>query len=234
MMTPALPSTPRLVLFDLDDTLCDYAGARARRLEIAFGLAAERSGGALDVDFAVLIEESIAIHPHSTEHFGELLGRHGIADAQAVRAAREWYAGHRFHTLALFEDAVQTLETARALPSVQRIGLVTNGPSDTQRCKIDLLGVEPYVDFVLVSEEFGVWKPDPGIFAEALRLGEAAAEETIFIGDSAEHDIAGAQAAGIAAIWINPGGHAWDQRAPEPARTIGTLAELRELFAAIF
>jgi putative hydrolase of the HAD superfamily len=233
MMTPSLPSAPRVVLFDLDDTLCDYAGARARRLEIAFGIASEQAGVALDADVAVLIEESIAIHPHSTEHFRELLGRHGIADAQAVRAAREWYAGHRFHTLALFDDAIETVAAARAVSSVERIGLVTNGPSDTQRCKIDLLGIEPYVDFILVSEEFGVWKPEPGIFAEALRLGGAEPGEAIFIGDSAEHDIAGAQAAGIAAIWINPAGRGWDQRAPEPARTIGTLAELRELLAAI-
>jgi putative hydrolase of the HAD superfamily len=231
MSTPPLPAAPRLVLFDLDDTLCDYANARARRLEIAFRIASERSGVELDTDMPALIEESIAIHPHSTEHFSDLLGRHGIADEQAVAAARDWYGSHQFHTLALFEDAMQTLETVRAFPSVERIGLVTNGPSEVQRCKIELLGVEASVDFILVSEEFGVWKPDPGIFVEALRLGGAGSEEAVFIGDSAEQDIAGAQAAGIAGIWIDPAGRGWEQPFPAPACSVASLAEIRGLFA---
>lgn len=232
-MTPPLPASPRLVLFDLDDTLCDYAGARARRLEIAFRIASEQAGVPLDVDVSALIEESIAVHPHSTEHFGEMLGRHGILNPQAVRAAREWYGRHRFHTLALFEDAVQTLSLVRAYPSVERIGLVTNGPSEVQRCKIDLLGVEPYVDFILVSEEFGMSKPERGIFAEALRLGEAHPGETVFIGDSAENDIAGAQAAGIAGIWINPSGRDWERDSPMPAHSVAGLAEVRRLFSRV-
>lgn len=230
MTTPVLPANPRLVLFDLDDTLCDYASARARRLEIAFGIAFETSGIPADVEIASLVSESIEIHPHSTEHFGELLGRHGIAGDGAIRAAREWYSNHRFHTLELFNDAVKTLEHVRAYPGVETIGLVTNGPSDVQRCKIELLGVEPFVDFILVSEEFGHWKPEPEIFLEAMRLGRAMPEQTIFVGDSAENDIAGAQSAGIAGIWINPGDRTWDQTCSPPTRTVKSLAEVRELF----
>ena len=41
-----LDRQPELVLFDLDDTLCDYAGARTGRLRIAFGFAASQSAKA--------------------------------------------------------------------------------------------------------------------------------------------------------------------------------------------
>lgn len=234
MTTPPLPVAPRLVLFDLDDTLCDYASARARRLEIAFRIAFEEAGIELDADIAELVAESIVLHPHSTEHFGELLRKRGVESERAVLAARQWFGSNRFHTLALYEDSLLTLETVRSHAAIERIGLVTNGPTEVQRRKIELLGIERYLDFIVVSEEFGHWKPEPEIFAEALRLGRAAADETIFIGDSSENDIAGAQAAGIAGIWINPTGQEWDQSCPAPTRSVTCLAEVRQLLAAGF
>jgi putative hydrolase of the HAD superfamily len=65
------------------------------------------------------------------------------------------------------------------------------------------LGIDRLVDFVLVSGEFGSEKPDRAIFEEALRLGVPRRNGPIMVGDSLEHDIAGAQAAGITAVWIN-------------------------------
>ena len=83
------------------------------------------------------------------------------------------------------------------------IGIVTNGPTEVQRAKLELLGIDRLVDFVLVSEEFGVAKPDPAIFREALRLAGVKPEEAIFVGDSVEFDMAGARAAGIPTVWVN-------------------------------
>lgn len=223
---------PELVLFDLDDTLCDYAGARARRLRRAFERAAERAGVPLPDDLAPMIAESIAIHPHGTEHFGELLERHGIAGDDAVRAAREWYGTNRFHSLALFPDAVETLIAVRNAQPDRRIGMITNGPSDVQRAKIELLAIEAHVDFIIVSEEFGAWKPDPAIFNEALRLGATPPESAIFIGDSAEHDMAGAHASGIEAVWMNPAGHPWPSPPPAPRYIVSSLADVRTLLGA--
>ncbi len=224
-----LTSQPELVLFDLDDTLCDYASARARRLHSAFEYAAAEAGARLPDDLTAMIEESIAIHPHGTDHFGELLARYGITGDEAVWAAREWYAHHRFHTLALFPDAVETLAQVREARPGRRLGMITNGPSEVQRAKIDLLAIESHVDFIIVSEEFGAWKPDPAIFVEALRLGSAAPESAIFIGDSAEHDIAGAHAAGIDAVWINRAGLPWPSLTPAPRYVASGLADVRVL-----
>ena len=130
MTTPPLPAEPRLVLFDLDDTLCDYASTRARRLEVAFRIAFEEAGIELRSEISQLVDESITMQPHSTEHFGELLGRHGIENTEAVRSARQWFSGNRFHTLELYTDAVLTLELVRGCAGVERVGLVTNGPSE--------------------------------------------------------------------------------------------------------
>ncbi len=221
---------PRLLLFDLDDTLCDYAAARTLRLRRAFAPALDHVP---DLDLDRVIEDSIAVHPHGTDHFAELLLRHGVVDPAVAEAAADWYRTNRFHGLALFDDAVATLQVLRN--SVQgfkrRIGLVTNGPAEVQRAKIALLEVEPLVDFVLVSGEFGAWKPDPAIFAEALRLGGAPAAEAVFVGDSAEHDIAGARAAGIRTIWVNRTGRPWAGGDPPDYEATG-LGTVRSLLGA--
>jgi FMN hydrolase / 5-amino-6-(5-phospho-D-ribitylamino)uracil phosphatase len=226
--TPIRPA-PDLALFDLDDTLCDYAAARSLRLRTAFSLGAQEVGlpdGALDLD--AMITESIAIHPHGADHFVEVFTGRGV-DPRAGDIAREWYVSNRFHGLALFADAVETLQAVRAARAGRRIGLVTNGPTSVQRAKIDLLGVAAHVDFILVSEEVGIWKPEPGIFTEALRQGGASPREAVFVGDSAEHDMAGAVASGIRAVWIERGGRAWPGPGPAPDHVVPDLAAVRAL-----
>jgi putative hydrolase of the HAD superfamily len=215
-----------LMLFDLDDTLCDYASARARRIEYAFRLAANHDGVKLPDDLQPLVTESIARHPHGAEHFGELLLPYGIS-AEAVAIGKQWFVTHRFYTLELFPDAIATIGAVRAAQKHRKIGVVTNGPTDVQRQKIDLLDLRPHVDFFVISDEFGYWKPDREIFDEALRLGSATPGESVFIGDSAEHDIAGAQSAGIPAIWINRNGAAWQLESPAPTCIARNLADVR-------
>ena len=229
---PICPA-PRLILFDLDDTLCDYARARELRLRLAFSLDLERGSAPRDIER--MIAESLGMHPHGADHFGELFNRHGIVDPEVADAAARWYRANRFFGLELFTDAVATIAAVRnvRMPGgesvVRRIGVVTNGPAEVQREKIELLGIESLVDFVLVSGEFGVWKPDPRIFAEALRLGGADASDTVFVGDSAEHDIAGARAAGMRTIWVNRSGRPWSGGEPPPDYEVTQLSALLPL-----
>ncbi len=98
-----------------------------------------------------------------------------------------------------------------------------------QRAKLDLLGIESLVDFAVVSEEFGVAKPDPRIFHEALRRAGVDAGEAVFVGDSAEFDMVGARAAGIPSVWVNRNGATWTESGPPPTREIRSLDDLPRL-----
>jgi HAD superfamily hydrolase (TIGR01549 family) len=227
-LSPIVPS-PRLVLFDLDDTLCDYAGARVVRLRKAFSLALESQDSMFSIDLDELIAESLAIHPHGTDHFEDLFRRHGIVDKRAAEIAKAWYRQNRFYCLSLFADATETLDAVRRLLPRRTIGMITNGPTDVQRAKIDMFGLESKVDFILISEEFGVGKPDPSIFAEALKLGSANNREAVYIGDSPEYDIAGARSAGIRSIWVNRSGGSWAEDHLPPDHEARDLADVRAL-----
>ena len=225
-------TVPPLVLFDLDDTLCDYGGARAGRLRRAFGDALA-AAGVTDVDLDAVIEESIAIHPHGSEHFPDVLHRYGVTDPQLAAQARRWYSQNRFFGLDLFVEARDVLDMVRALPEVESIGLITNGPAEVQREKIGLLHLWPHIDFAVISGEVGVEKPDPAIFRKALETGKAAPEDAIYIGDSPEHDMEGARNAGIPRIWMNRSGKRWPLTTPAPEREARALTDLLTLLQSL-
>ncbi len=118
-----------------------------------------------------------------------------------------------------FPDARPALETAR---SRGRLLIVV---SNWDISLVEVLGrleLAPLLDGIVTSAQVGAGKPSPRIFGRALELAGVSARECLHVGDSLEEDIAGARAAGIAAILIRRDG------APGPAGvpTINSLAEL--------
>jgi putative hydrolase of the HAD superfamily len=221
---------PRLVLFDLDDTLCDYSGARVGRLHGAFGMAFAEAG-VTGIDLDEIIRESVAIHPHGSDHFPALLARHGVENPDLAIRARRWYHHNRFLGLDLFPEARDVIREIRALPGVAAIGLITNGPAEVQRDKIALLDLNAEIDFAVVSGELGIEKPDPRIFQAALELGSATPPDSVYIGDSPEFDMEGAHSVGIDRIWVNPNDLPWLRNSPPPAKVVRTISEVPRLLA---
>jgi putative hydrolase of the HAD superfamily len=87
---------------------------------------------------------------------------------------------------------------------------------------LERTGLRPLVDAVVISAELGVAKPDPAIFAAALERLGAAAGDALHVGDSVEHDVAGARAAGIDAVLVARDG----AEVPDGVRAVASLDEL--------
>jgi putative hydrolase of the HAD superfamily len=83
-------------------------------------------------------------------------------------------------------------------------------------------GLDELVDHVVISAEVGAAKPDPEIFARALALAGTTAAQALHAGDSLEHDVEGALAAGIEAVLVDRAGNG----APAGVRSVRSLAEL--------
>lgn len=94
------------------------------------------------------------------------------------------------------------------------IGVGTNMTADIQYRKIEKLGIGRWIDGVVTSEEAGVEKPDVKVFWLCAEKAGAKPEECVFIGDSLEHDVKGAQAAGMHAVWYCPNGEVSDLPCP--------------------
>lgn len=186
---------PRLVLFDLDNTLCDHRTSLLIRLDHAF-----RQAFPDEDQRERLIAASVKIATDGTEHFARLFEEEGVTSPEILDMALDRYQSDRFRGLELFED---TLDAIDAVSKKYQVAIITNGPTDIQQPKIDLLEIEPLFSFILISEDTGFWKPDPRIFELALAHAGVPAHEAIYVGDSPDHDIAGAKAAGIPAVWMN-------------------------------
>jgi len=72
------------------------------------------------------------------------------------------------------------------------------------------LGIAHYLDALAVSDSVGVTKPNPRLFAEALRQAGAAPETSLHIGDWYELDVAGARIAGMQTLLFD-----WPGRRPK-------------------
>jgi putative hydrolase of the HAD superfamily len=87
------------------------------------------------------------------------------------------------------------------------------------------VGLGELLDGVVTSGAVGRPKPARAIFAAALELAGAAPARTVHVGDSLEHDVAGARAAGIAAVLLRRAA-AGPTRGAGGVPTIASLAEL--------
>lgn len=95
-------------------------------------------------------------------------------------------------------------EVVRSLAERYPLTVVSNGFVEVQYEKINRSGLADCFKHIILSEEVGANKPDPRIFDIALQRNGVTAAEAVMIGDTYSSDIAGAIAAGIDQIWIQP------------------------------
>ena len=111
-----------------------------------------------------------------------------------------------------------------AVGSRHRMGLLTNGPSDLQRLKLDQAGLTDAFDVVVVSGEAGVGKPSSEVFEIVLDGLGARPRDAVMVGDSWERDIVGALGAGMEAFWIAAG-----RPVPAELRGVTVIDSVRDL-----
>jgi putative hydrolase of the HAD superfamily len=138
------------------------------------------------------------------ETWQRALARQGIGDAALALELGERYGIERRRLHETFADALPALDD---LAADHALGLLTNGASCLQREKLAASGLAGRFAAVVVSGEVGVGKPDPAIFAHALEALGAQAADAVMVGNSLAHDVAGARAAGMRAVWVNRFGH---------------------------
>lgn len=100
-------------------------------------------------------------------------------------------------------------DVAAALRRLRAKGMVVTVVSNWDISLHDFIAdseLGPLIDHVVSSAEVGVGKPSPRPFERGLELSGLTPSEVVHIGDDPDHDVAGAQAAGIAPILIRRAG----------------------------
>ncbi len=120
-------------------------------------------------------------------------------------------------------------EQLDAMKGKVRMAIITNGFTALQNIRLERTGLKDYFDFVVVSEEIGVAKPDPAVFDYALeQAGFPSRDSVLMVGDTLGSDVLGGLNSGMDACWFNHAGNPAEDSI-KPTYTIQSFAELGNL-----
>ena len=122
------------------------------------------------------------------------------ASAQNADLFREYVVPCFMRTAVPYDFTLPMLNKLKCMGL--KLGLITNGPSELQRAKLKMLGLEDIFDTVLISGEFGAAKPDTTIFKEMAHLMNLRPEEMLYIGDNPLNDVETSGKAGYIPVWV--------------------------------
>ncbi|MDF1513921.1 MAG: YjjG family noncanonical pyrimidine nucleotidase [Anaerolineae bacterium] len=226
--------TYRWLLFDADGTLFDYDQAEKSALSAtceAFSL--PYTGTTLqnyreindqmwrDFELGKVSQTQLKI-----ERFQRLL------DAIGTNSLDPAIFSHQYlHNLANCAVLIPHAENViQALHTNVHLALITNGLKEVQRSRLAKSTIGHYFEAILISDELGVAKPDPGIFDAAFcAMGNPDKSHVMIIGDSLSSDIQGGSSYGIDTCWYNPTRKPRDTQ----ARIDYEVQDLREILSLI-
>ena len=115
--------------------------------------------------------------------------------------------------LAFWDAAVVTRPMPGALEALRTfhrlgipMGVVSNSSFGQHVIRHDLAkhGLDEHLKLIVASAEYVVRKPNPLLFETAVALLGHDSSNVWFVGDSFDHDIVGARAAGMTSVWYTP------------------------------
>lgn len=204
----------KAVFFDLDGTLCDSDTAWDTAQRDMFQLLRKHYP---DVSEETLTAAWRTIHQELFQQLND--GKCSMAEVRdrrfeclfkeldlpigKITEELNDFLGSRYLTSLRLYDDVTVLEELQAY----HVGIITNGAhdehTDSQLSKVRHLGLSERIQSLTISGEIGIRKPKVGIFKVACERAEVLPEEAIFVGDTVENDIVGANRAGMTSVFIN-------------------------------
>jgi HAD superfamily hydrolase (TIGR01509 family) len=210
------------VLFDIDDTLCEYRRSGDELLALAFETHDTEPFFAIEdyyARYAEFADHTDTIDELRAECFAAIADERG-RDPALGRALADAYTDERDHRNVRFVPGAR--KAVMALASDHRMGVVTNGPPAMQSQKLAALGLDETFETVVHAGYDAPAKPDPAPFHRALDSLDGEPASSVHIGNSLSSDVAGAQAAGLQSVWLDDG----SEPDPVPDHTLASMEEL--------
>ncbi len=196
----------RAIIFDLDDTLVDQAGA-ARTAVVGWAAehgitgddVADRWAAVSDAHYRRYQNRELSFQEQRRARAREFLGAE-VDDAGADALFAGYLKRYEAQWTA-FDDAVPALRRVRdaGLGTV----VLTNGEDSHQRLKLDLTGLAAEVDLLVSTSTLPASKPDPRAYLLTCERAGIAPAEALMIGNSLAHDVLGPIEAGLDAVLLD-------------------------------
>jgi len=230
---------PKVIIFDLDDTLIAWSSATpalwtdlCREYEGLCGVPHEELYRAIRETGDWYWSDPERHRTGRLDLFkarrilvGMALQKLGIGDEALASKLADEFSHRREVATKLFPESLAVLALLRERG--YRLGLITNGAADMQRAKLERFALEPYFDCIVIEGEFGTGKPEPAGFLHILKCLNATGREAWMVGDDLGRDIVGAQQVGARGVWVDWRGTGLPPSSPvKPDAVIGSLRQL--------
>jgi putative hydrolase of the HAD superfamily len=148
-----------------------------------------------------------------------------IAGKTTIEEILRIYYQNIYSTRTVFPDVVPTLHKLRS--SGLPLGIISNttNPPFMKDYERKLLGLDPYFEFSIYSSGVPYRKPHPSIFKLAVDRLQLKEHEILYVGDDPMNDVAGAQKAGMQAVWVNRD----DEKLPDGIQSEFEISSLKGL-----
>lgn len=217
-------------VFDLDDTMYDLMQPFKKAHEVLF---AERFPADCTELFQksriysdILLEQEKEGKIAKKDAFYERLRlTYGDAGFMVKREEGDRFeAEYRYYQtqIELFDFMEEVLNYCKEAKT--GLAVLTNGSGEGQRRKAAALKLQRWFqdEWIFPTGEIGYHKPDVRAFKEVEKRMDFLAEDTWYIGDTYESDVAGAKAAGWHTIWFNHRGRRCPARVSEATEELNS------------
>ena len=223
-----MPDRPRILVFDVNETLSDMAPMSERFEEV--GAAA----GDARLWFAGLLRDGFALTAAGGWASFAEVGRAALIPVLEGRTLNRSTQAAIDHIvsgpgeLPLHADVVPGLRRLHA--SGYALVTLTNGSVATTSALLARAGVAELFTATLSVDEPRVWKPGPAAYAYAATVCDVAPAELMLV---AVHpwDIDGAARVGLSTAWINRGSAGYPGYLTPPTEIVDGLNQLAEVLA---
>jgi HAD superfamily hydrolase (TIGR01549 family) len=106
---------------------------------------------------------------------------------------------NRFFQIDVFPGVKEMLAE---LSKKYKLAVVANAITNVSRLALEKHDLAKYFDYIVLSRDLGVRKPDLEIFVYALRSMWVKGCEAVHVGDSLEVDVQGGKNAGMQTVWL--------------------------------
>lgn len=198
----------RQIIFDVDDTLIDFAATEHYALRSLFNAhhwklttAVQQRYNSYNQGLWRQLEQGKITY----DQLSEMVFRNFLKDNLQINVdglvIMQEYRSYFSEYHQLLPGVIDTLRFAQK--KGYQLAVMSNGESFMQEHRLALAGIKNYFSLIVTSQAAGFAKPDKRIFDYFFNLSSIGPAETIFFGDGLQSDILGAENYGFNSIWYN-------------------------------
>ena len=222
----------KILLFDLDDTLLDFAANEAESLNRLFQQHGYVFSAELFRVYNSVNKQLWTDYESGRIELDDVLNTRFSATMSSLGSVidgREWENQYR----ELLGNGIQQMDGAlsvcQSLSASHRLFVITNGITKTQIKRLKHSGLHDFFEDIFTSQSIGFQKPDKEFFDYVMNhIAGFNIREALIIGDSLNTDIKGGLLAGIDTCWLNHKSQTGSAEIPS-TYTITRLSQLYDI-----